>query len=380
LERNYVFKRGNALVPTWTAMAVVNLMEQHLPDLVDYQFTARLEDDLDSISRGEAGHVDYLRTFYYGKDREGLKHQVEDKLASIDIREICQFRIDRPGELEQGAEPIYVRVGRYGPFLEQGERRASIPDDAAPDEVTVAKAQEWLQRSAQGEAPLGICPETNRPVFLKSGRFGPYVQRGTADDPDPPQNASLLKGMAPQDVTLEVALRLLSLPRELGKHPDTGETVIAANGRFGPYVKCGNETRSLPDETSPLDLTLAQALELLRQPKASRRRFAAPREPLKTFSVSPVTHQPVRLLDGRYGPYVTDGQTNASLPKGTSPEELSFEQALELLAARAAQGPPKRGGRGFRTRRAAAGSSQSNGGAKKPRATRKKSTGKRAAE
>jgi DNA topoisomerase-1 len=192
---------------------------------------------------------------------------------------------------------------------------------------------------------LGICPDTHKPVFLKVGRFGPYVQRGLPDDEEKPKNASLLKGMTPQDVDLATALRLLSLPRDLGPHPENGNPIVAQNGRFGPYIKCGEETRSLPAGMSPIDVTREQALELLAQPKAARRGFEAKREPLKVLGESPVTKQPVNLFEGRYGLYVTDGQTNASLPKGTTAEALTPAQALDLLAERAAKGPPPKKGR-----------------------------------
>jgi DNA topoisomerase-1 len=344
LGRNYVFKRGNALVPTWVGFAVSNLLEAHLPALVDYQFTAQMEDDLDAISRGERGHVDYLRSFYFGNGQPGLKQQLAHKVDEIDVRDVSRILIGKP---TSGAHtgPIYVRVGRYGPFLEQGDRRASIPDDLPPDEVTVEKALELLDRASQAEEPLGYCPVTGKPVYLKTGRFGPYVQRGSAEDDEKPQNASLLRGMKPEEVNLEVALKLLSLPRELGAHPETGKPVVAYNGRFGPYVKSGDETRSLPADLSPLEVTLQQAVALLAQPKQMRRGFGAPREPLKTLGESPVTKQPVQVMTGRYGPYVTDGATNASLPKDLSVEEVTLERGLELLAARAAAGPAKRGRR-----------------------------------
>ncbi|HTU26168.1 MAG TPA: type I DNA topoisomerase [Pirellulales bacterium] len=335
LAREYVFKKGGALVPTWVAFAVAQLLEVHLPKLVDYSFTAQMEDDLDSISRGEAGHVDYLRKFYFGNGQTGLKQQLQNKAEEIDARDISRIRLGAP----EGQEPIFVRVGRYGPFLEQGERRASIPDETPPDEVTLERALELLSHAQQAEEPLGICPDTNKPVYLKVGRFGPYVQRGSSEDEEKPKNASLMKGMRPEDVTLEVALRLLSLPRDLGPNPATGEMVVAANGRFGPYVKCGAETRSLSAELSPLDVTLVQALELLAQPKSQRRGFGAKREPLKVLENSPVTGQPIQLLEGRYGPYLTDGVTNASLPKQSDPAALTLAAALELLAARAALGP-----------------------------------------
>ena len=273
LARDYVFKskRGNVLVPTWTAFAVSRLLELHLPDLVDYQFTAEMEDDLDAISRGERDYREYLRHFYFGKDEKGLKDLVTTKAGEIDARDVCRVSIGKP----DGQEEIFVRVGRYGPFLEQGDRRASIPDQTPPDELTLEAAQKMLETSTQSEQPLGYDPE-GKPVYLKVGRFGPYVQRGDADGDEKPQNASLLKGMDPAGVTLDVALRLLALPRTLGNHPQSGQPVVAYNGRFGPYVKCDAETRSLSAGLSPLDVTLEQALELLAQPKAMAAGAAAP--------------------------------------------------------------------------------------------------------
>ncbi|MCS7303609.1 MAG: type I DNA topoisomerase [Thermoguttaceae bacterium] len=337
LARDYVFKRGSALVPTWTAFAVVQLLEQHFPELVDYDFTAEMEDELDAISRGELEHLDYLRRFYFGGHHPGLKPQIEQKAAEIDPRDVGRIYIGQAPGPDNG--PIYVRVGRYGPFLEHGNRRASVPEKMAPDELTVAVAMQLLEQSQNGGQLLGTCPQTGKPVYLKTGRFGPYIQRGTDEDPSV-QKTSLLRSMKPGEVTLELALQLLNLPRQLGLHPDTGQPVIVQSGRFGPFVKCGDQTRSLPEHLSPLQITLQEALELLAQPKSSRRQTPLSKEPLKVFDVSPVTGQPVVLMVGRYGPYVTDGQTNASLPRDMSPEELTFQQALELLAHRAAQ--PKR--------------------------------------
>lgn len=338
-NRSYAFKKGGALVPTWVAFSVVQLLEEHLAGLVDYQFTAQMEDDLDAISRGEREYVDYLNSFYFGNGRPGLKPQLEHKGEEIDARNISRVLIGTP----PGGDPVYVRVGRYSPFVEQGERTASLPDETPPDEVTLEAALKLLEQAAQGDEPLGMCPETGKPVYLKVGRFGPYVQRGTPEDEEKPQNASLLKGMNPSDIDLETALKLLQLPRNLGVHPAQGVPITAFNGRFGPYVKCGEETRSLPADISPIDVTIEQAVHLLSQPKQhGRGRAAAKREPLKVFEASPVTNQKVQLLDGRYGPYVTDGETNASLPKGTPPEELTFQEALDLLAARAAAGPSKK--------------------------------------
>lgn len=367
--REYVVKRGNALVPTWVAFAVSNLLESHLPELVDYRFTAQMEDDLDSISRGESGHVDYLRNFYYGNGRAGLKKLLEHKVDEIDARTVSRIRLDKPSDEDGDAssDPIFVRVGRYGPFIEQGERRAGVPEGLAPDELTLEKAQELLEQAAQGDEPLGVCPETNKPVYLKVGRFGPYVQRGTPEDDEKPQNASLLKGMVPEDVDLELALKLLSIPRTLGDHPESGQPVVAYNGRFGPYIKSGDETRSLPAEISPLDVTLEQALHLLSQPKQTRRGFGAAREPLKKFGESPVTKQVVQLFEGRYGPYVTDGETNASVPKGVAIEELTDQRVFDLLAERAAKGPSKKSARRKSTKKAA------------KKTTKKKTTTKKAA-
>jgi DNA topoisomerase I len=366
LQRNYVFKKGGALVPTWVAFAVCQLLEKHLPDLVDYTFTAQMEDELDAISRGEIGHVDYLSAFYFGNDHPGLKKQLENKVDEIDARSVSRISLGKP---EDGSE-VVVRVGRYGPFIEQGDdkaedeaegkgkRRASIPENMPPDELTLTVALDMLEKSAQGDEPLGQCPETGKPVYVKIGRFGPYVQRGDASDDEKPKNASLLKGMEPHELDLETALKLLSLPRDVGAHPENSEPVVAHSGRFGPYVKWGDETRSLPAEMSPLEVTLQQAVELLAQPKKGRG-ARAKKEPIKVFAESPVTGNPVHLLDGRYGPYVTDGETNASLPRTMSPDEMTLERALDMLAERAAKGGTKK---------------------KKKKAAKKKATKKKAAK
>jgi DNA topoisomerase-1 len=233
-------------------------------------------------------------------------------------------------------------VGKYGPFLEQGERKASVPIDMPPDELTLEAAMDLLDHAEKGDEPLGLDPESGKPIFLKKGRFGPYIQLGTAEDSEKPRNVSLLKGMDPSEVNLELAVRLLSLPRSLGEHPDSKDPVIASNGRYGPYIQCASETRSLPEGLSPLEITLEQALELLKQPKTRGRGSATPREPIKEFEKSPVTGETIKLLAGRYGPYVTDGQTNASLPRDTPPEEATFELAVRLLEERAAKAPARR--------------------------------------
>ncbi len=349
LARDYVFKlkRGNVLVPTWTAFAVSQLLELHLPDLVNYQFTAEMEDELDAISRGELDSVEYLRHFYFGKDEKGLKDLVVSKIGEIEARDVCRVLIGKP----EGQPEVFVRVGRYGPFLEQGERRASVLEETPPDELTLETALKMLETTTQNEQPLGYAPD-GKPVYLKVGRYGPYVQCGESGGDEKPQNASLLKGMQPEDVTLDVAMKLLSLPRTLGQNPQTGQPIMAHNGPYGPYVKCEKEIRSLPAGLSPLDVTFEQAAELLAQPKTSGRgRGAVKREPLKVFEVSPVTNNPVQLLAGRYGPYVSDGVTNASLPRGTAPEEVTLEYALNLLKVRAEQGPAKRPARARRRNR-----------------------------
>ena len=338
LYREYVSKRGSALVPSWMAFSVAKLLEDHLPRLVDYAFTAKMEDDLDAISRGEAQYLSYLNQFYFGNGEPGLKKQLENKVEEIDARAVSRFLIGSPDGSE---DKVYIRVGRYGPFLEHGERRASIPDEMPPDELKMDVALELLEAAEKGDEPLGVDPETNRPVFVKEGRFGPYVQLGVLDEGEKPKNASLLKEMSAEDISLEVALKLLSLPRTVGEDPKSNNPVEAHNGRFGPYIKCGDETRSLPAEMSPIDVTLEQALELLSQPKTRRGR-GAPKEPMKTFEESPVTGEPIKMLDGRFGPYVTDGTTNASLPKGTDIESVTFDVAVQLLADRAARGPSKK--------------------------------------
>lgn len=348
LAREYVFKKGTALVPTWTAFAVSQLLESHLTDLVDYKFTAQLEEDLDAISRGEANNTAYLSDFYFGKGAKkskgketvhgqgGLKSHLANKQDEIDARDVSRIKIGQP----EGEEPIFVRVGRYGPFLEQGERRGAIPDGLTPDEITVPKAIELLNQAAVAEEPIGRDPDSGKPIYMKNGRFGPYIQRGDNDDEEK-KNASLLKGMTPDQIDLATALKLLSLPRVLGVHPDDNQPITAFNGKFGPYIKWEKETRSLPADVSPLEVTFEQAIELLKQPKQMRRGFGVAAAPLKEFGVSPVTGNQVVLRSGRYGMYVADGVTNASLPKGATAEETTLEQALALLADRAAMGPPK---------------------------------------
>lgn len=341
LSRQYAFKKDRTLVPTFIAMAVVGLLEKHFTTLCDYQFTAQLEDDLDAISRGEADRLSYLQGFYFGNGHAGLQRLVKAGESEIDPRDVCGVPLEA-NEEEGGLE---VRIGRYGPFLTDGEQRASIPDDQEPDALTVVRAKELIIAANKEPEALGDDPATGKAVYLKDGRFGPYVQLGEGGDGEKPKMASLLANMQPSDVDLALALRLLSLPREIGKHPDDGEAVLAANGRFGPYVKWGSEMRSIPaDGPSPLDIALEAAVELLKQPKG-RRRAAEPKV-LREVGKHPASGAELKVLSGRFGPYVTDGEINASLPRGTTPESLEIDAAVELLAARArriAEGGGKRG-------------------------------------
>jgi DNA topoisomerase-1 len=348
--RNYVFKKGGALVPTWVAFAVCQLMEEHLADLINYDFTAQMEDQLDAISRGELEHRKYLKEFYFGGEQmaaermTGLKPLLNNKTEQIDARAVNTFPLETPTEFAD-AETIVVRIGKFGPFVQQGERTGTLPEDLPPDELSYEKALELLNTVKKNEEALGEDPKTGKPVYLKNGRFGPYIQLGELDDKEK-KNASLLRDMLPETITLDVALQLLSLPRNLGKNPDTDVDVFAQNGKYGPYISSGTDTRSLPAGLSPLAIQLEQALELLAQPKQQRGRrgaAATTQEPLKTFDVSPITGNPVKLLSGRFGDYITDGTTNVTLPKTITADELTSERALELLADKAGRGTvPKR--------------------------------------
>jgi DNA topoisomerase I len=332
LERGYVVKRGMALVPTFLAFAVTKLLEQHYERLVDYGFTARMEDDLDRIAAGEEQRVDWLTRFYRGENGEpGLHTMVTEHLDEIDAREVNSIELPR--------SDILVRVGRYGPYLERGESRASLPEEIAPDELTPEKAEELLARPSE-ERVLGTGPETGRPVLLRSGRYGPYVTEELPEDSDGrPKTASLFATMSPETVTLEDALRLLSLPRVIGEAD--GEPVEARNGRYGPYIQKGKETRSLESEEEIFTITLDEALALLAAPKQRRGR-AAPRAPLRDLGADPSSGRPVLVKEGRFGPYVTDGETNASLRAGDAVESLTLDRAVELLAERRAKGPGTR--------------------------------------
>ena len=349
LDRGYVWKKGTALVPSFTAFAVVGLLERYFGNLVDYGFTAAMEDDLDEIAAGTEESLPWLTRFYFGSDAPGampsdgtevdtlgLKATVAAHLAEIDAREINSIPL---GEASDG-EPIVARVGRYGPYLQKGETRASIPDDLAPDELTVERAEEILS-APSNDRVLGTDPGTGLEVQLRAGRFGPYIQVGdTADGGEKPRTASLFSSMDPSTLTLEEALQLLRIPRTVGTDPATGEDVVAHNGRFGPYLKRGSDTRSLTSEDQLLTVTLDEARALFAQPKQRRGRVAAP--PLRELGADPSTNLPVVVKEGRFGPYVSDGTTNASLRKGDTVEAIDIDRASELLAERRAAGPSTR--------------------------------------
>jgi len=340
LDRGYVFKKGTALVPSFLAFAVVTLLERHFGQLVDYEFTAHMEDVLDEIARGEAERVPWLRRFYFGTSQgegdsadPGLKSLVGD-ISDIDAREVSSFPL--------AGSDIVVRVGRYGPYLERDGQRVNVPEDIAPDELTVEKAEE-LFNQPNGDVSLGTDPGSGREVVAKAGRFGPYVTELLPEDAPSsakPRTASLLKSMALDTVTLDDALKLLSLPRTLGELD--GEQVTVQNGRYGPYVKKGTDSRSLESEEQLFTLTLAEAKELFAQPKTRGRRTGAAAPPLRELGQDPATGKAMVIKDGRFGPYVTDGETNASLRKGDEVAAITDQRAAELLADRRAAPPTTR--------------------------------------
>ncbi len=339
-DRGYVRKHGSALAPTLKAFAVVGLLEQHFGDYVDYDFTALMEEDLDKIAGGEEQMSPYLARFYSGSgDHPGLQALVsESALEAIDPREINSFPL---GDAADGVA-IVARCGQYGPYLVHGEERVSIPEDLPLDELTVEMATELLE-APSGDRELGEDPETGLTVFVKAGRFGPYVQLGDRDGDSKakPKTASLFKTMSTETVTLDDALRLLTQPRTVGEHPEDGKPITAQNGRYGPYVKWEKETRSLEDEEEIFTIALDGAIALLSQPKKRGGRKAA--APLKELGDDPNTGKPILLKNGRFGPYVTDGETNASLRVVDSVDTITADRAIELLAERRAKGPaPKR--------------------------------------
>jgi DNA topoisomerase-1 len=391
IDRGYVTPRGTALVPSWIAFSVVRLLEEHFGDLVEYDFTAEMEDDLDSIADGEADRVGWLTSFYFGSDKHRGLRTVIDNLGDIDAREINSVRI---------ADDITLRIGKYGPYLEvppaEGSaldvppRRVNVPEELAPDELTEAKARELIDAPIVGDRELGVNPANGKTVVAKDGRYGPYV---TEVEPEPvvepvetaevepaetpgddlvkvnsatgeivelsaiiapkkkaapkkkkvdapkPRTASLFKSMDPATVDLETALRLLDLPRVVGKDPESGEDITAQNGRYGPYIKKGTDSRSLESEEQIFSIDLPGALAVFAQPKYGAARVSSA---LKEFDADPESGKPIKVRDGRFGPYVTDGVTNATIPRGEEIEAIDFERAVQLLADKRAKGPVKK--------------------------------------
>jgi DNA topoisomerase-1 len=399
VDRGYVTPRGTSLVPNWIAFSVVRLLEDYFGDLVQYDFTAEMENDLDRIANGDADRVDWLKGFYFGGgDQRGLR-TVIDNLGEIDAREINSVELS-PG--------LTLRIGRYGPYIEtpsddpEKPRRVNVPEDLAPDELTAEKARELVEAPVVSDRVVGINPETGKEVLAKDGRFGPYVTERTPEpepqvdpatgevieapaEPEPvattaaakkttaaaakkaaaagtaatatasatkakkpakkaaapkERTASLFKSMDPQSVDLETALKLLSLPRTVGADPESGDEITAQNGRYGPYLKKGTDTRTLPSEDAIFDVDLAGALEIFAQPKYGAKRAAS--ASLKEFEADPVSGKPIKMKDGRFGPYVTDGETNATIPRGEEVEAVDFERAVQLLADKRAKGPVKK--------------------------------------
>ena len=358
-DRGYVTSRGQALVPTWLAFAVTRLLEENFDRLVDYNFTAGMEEDLDAIAAGQKARVDWLTDFYFGDRSDspesgGLRGLV-DNLGEIDAREVNSIDI---------GDGITLRVGRYGPYLEApgdgpdaDPLRASVPEDLAPDELTVAKARELLETQPDGDQVLGTDPTTGTQIVARNGRYGPYVtevlpepeldpglsaaarKKALAAQPKP-RTASLFKSMQLATVTLDDALRLLSLPRVVGVDPESGAEITAQNGRYGPYLKKGTDSRTLASEEQLFTITLDEALAIYAQPKRGRGQTATP--PLRELGDDPTSGKPIVVKDGRFGAYVTDGETNRTLPRDVTPESITPEQAVELLAEKRAAGPAKK--------------------------------------
>ncbi|MFT4157644.1 MAG: type I DNA topoisomerase [Microbacterium sp.] len=367
IDRGYATKRGQALVPTWLAFSVVRLLEEHFADLIDYDFTAALEDDLDAIARGEQKRVEWLRSFYYGSEKQVGLRQVVDNLGEIDARALNSTRI---------TDTATLRFGKYGPYLEvvnpdapdEKPRIVNVPEDLAPDELTPAKARELIEAPVAGDRVLGENPENGKIIVVKDGRFGPYVQENDPVSEDAvvdestgevvdaakptrtakkeaapkPRTGSLFRSMSVDTIDLDTALKLLSLPRVVGVDPETGDEITAQNGRYGPYLKKGTDSRSLESESQIFDVTLDEALAIYAQPKygAGARRASSA---LAEFDADPVSGKPIRIRDGRFGAYVTDGETNVTIPRGQQVADITFEIAVQMLADKRAKGPaPKR--------------------------------------
>jgi DNA topoisomerase-1 len=347
-DRGYVWKKGTALVPTFTAFAVINLLEQHLADLVDFTFTAKMEDSLDAIANGQREPGPWLHDFYFGQPGAkkngdhvadiGLKALIGSGWDEIDARAVCSIAL---GKTPDG-RTICARVGRYGPYvqIDDTDERATIPNDLPPDELSVERALGLLEQASLGDRVLGHDPETGKPVYIKAGRFGPYVQLG---DPEltekgnlkrgaKPKMASLWPGMTIEGIALDDALLLLSFPREVGKHPETGEVITAQDGKFGPYLRMGKESRSLENHEKLQSVTLDESVEIFKQPKRGRRQAGT--GVIADLGQHPQSEAKIVVKSGRFGPYVTDGVVNATIPKGYDPASVTMEKALELIAAR----------------------------------------------
>ena len=365
--RDYVFKKGTALVPTWLAFAVTRLLEEHFPKLVDYAFTAEMEEVLDQIADGHAERLRVLTDFYFGSDdREGL-HRLVTELGEIDARKISTFEIVDPDALSTGAPKIVVRVGRYGTYVEDEEgRRGNVADDLPPDELTVDLARELLAKPAGEERELGLDPNTSRTIVARNGRFGPYVTEILEEDTPKsvkPRTGSLFASMSIDTVSLDQALQLMSLPRVVGTDVD-GAEITAQNGRYGPYLKKGTDSRSLLSEDQIFSVTLEEAQAVYAQPKQRGR--AATQPPLKDLGTDPASGRPMIIKEGRFGAYVTDGEINATLRRGDDIETITSERAAELLAEKRAKGPaPKKRPAAKRSQAAAATTSSPKPAAKR---------------
>jgi DNA topoisomerase-1 len=352
IDRNYVVRRGTALVPQWIAFPVTRLLQERFSDLVDYDFTAQLEEDLDRIARGETQRGEWLHKFYFGDgEHRGLKEVALAATDEIDARALNTLEI---------SPTINLRVGKYGPFLQvtdpdTGEvKNVKLPLELAPDELTPEKAQQIADEPPVVDRVLGVDPATGLEIVAKKGRFGPYVTEVLPEPEAPaedapkkkkatapkPKTASLFQSMDIETIDLETALRLLALPREVGVDPESGDMITAQNGRYGPYLKKGTDTRSLDSEEKIFEIDVEGALQRYAEPKYGGRRQASA---LKTFEADPVSGKPILLKDGRFGPYVTDGEINATVPRGMSLDDLDFEAAVQLIADKRAKGPaPKR--------------------------------------
>ena len=352
----------------------MGLLEQHFPDLVDYTYTRRMESELDSIASGTSEAIPWLKEFYFGDEQtEGLKHKVDERLGEIDARAVNSI----PLGVSEDGEMVVARVGKFGPYVQRGEggqgNTASIPDDIPPDDLNVDRAVEYIENAAKGPLSLGQDPESKLEVYVMTGRFGDYVQLGEiVDGEDKPKRASLFTSMTTETITLDDALKLLSLPRTVGADPADGEDITVQNGRYGPYLKKGKDSRSLESEDLLFTISLEKCLEILAQPKTRRGQVVKP--PLREMGVDPDTDKQMIVKDGRFGPYVTDGETNASLRKGDTVEELTDERAAELLAIRRAAGPSKKKKKKKATKKKATAKKKSTA---KKKATKKKATAKK---